>query len=321
MIYYVNAKTAYVCDGTIEKPFRTIQAAADAAMPGDEVVVFPGIYRESVNPVHGGTEDARITYRSAEKGEAVITGAERIETWEKVEGNVWKASVSNAMFTDRNPYTTMVSGDWFIATFIAHTGDVYLNGKSMYEVADLDSVIHPVQWNTSWDPDFSIYTWYTEQDEVLDRTVLYANFQGKDPNEESVEIGVRKSCFYPEAEGIGYITLSGFTVCQAATQWAPPTAYQEGMVGPHWSKGWIIEDCEIYESKCSGISLGKYLQPENDNKWLKWKYKDGTQTERDCICQAQREGWSKEKVGNHIIRNCHMAVFDIKNQLDIIKNQ
>lgn len=306
MIYYVNAKSACVGDGTIEKPFQTIQAAANAAMPGDEVVVFPGIYRESVNPIHGGTQNARIIYRSAEKGAAVITGAEKIETWEKAEGNVWKASVPNAMFTDRNPYTTLVGGDWFVATFIAHTGDVYLNGKSMYEVTNLDGVIHPVKSNTSWDPDFSIYTWYTEQDEARDRTILYTNFQGKNPNEENVEISVRKSCFYPEEEGVGYITLSGFTVCQAATQWAPPTAYQEGMVGPHWSKGWIIEDCDIYESKCSGISLGKYLQPENDNKWSKWKYKDGTQTERDCICQAQREGWSKETVGSHIIRNCHI---------------
>ena len=64
------------------------------------------------------------------------------------------------------------------------------------------------------------------------------------------------------------------------------------MIAPHWSKGWIIEDCEIYESKCCGISLGKYLQKNNDNKWLHWKYKDGTQTERECICLAQAEGWS-----------------------------
>lgn len=78
------------------------------------------------------------------------------------------------------------------------------------------------------------------------------------------------------------------------------------MVGPHWSKGWIIEDCEISDSKCSGISLGKYRQPNNDNKWLKWKFKDGTQTERDCICQAQREGWTKENIGSHIIRRCNI---------------
>ena len=76
------------------------------------------------------------------------------------------------------------------------------------------------------------------------------------------------------------------------------------MIAPHWSKGWIIEDCEVYESKCSGISLGKYLQPSNDNKWLKWKYKDGTQTERECICLAQAEGWSKETIGSHIVRRC-----------------
>ena len=34
------------------------------------------------------------------------------------------------------------------------------------------------------------------------------------------------------------------------------------MIGPHWSKGWIIEDCEITNSKCCGISLGKYYDPE-----------------------------------------------------------
>ena len=70
------------------------------------------------------------------------------------------------------------------------------------------------------------------------------------------------------------------------------------------SKGWIIEDCEVSHSKCSGISLGKYKQPNNDNKWSKLKFKDGTQTERDNICQAQIEGWTKERIGSHIIRRC-----------------
>ena len=303
MIYYVSAASRSG-DGRIDSPFPTIQQAADIAMPGDEVIVLPGVYREAVDPRRGGTPDARITYRASEKGKAVITGAERLTGWVAQGRGVWRAEVSNALFTDRNPYTTLVSGDWFIATYIAHTGDVFLNGRSMYEVTSLGGVTEPVRSAVSWDPDFSVYTWYTEQDAARGVTVLYANFHDIDPNEENVEISVRKSCFYPGQEGLGYITLSGFKVCQAATQWAPPTAYQEGMVGPHWSKGWIIEDCEICESKCSGISLGKYLQPNNDNKWLKWKYKDGTQTERDCICLAWQEGWSKERVGSHIVRRC-----------------
>lgn len=306
MKYYVSADVKQAGDGTKERPFATIQEAAQIARAGDEVIVAPGIYRESVDPQCAGTEEDRIVYRSEEKGKAVITGAELLTEWEPVEGSVWKCVVPNSLFGEYNPFTTLVSGDWFIASFIAHTGEVYLNDKAMYEVTSLEEVKHPVRSAASWDPEFSVYTWFSEQDQEKDATVLYANFHEYDPRRECVEMNVRRHCFYPEKEGIGYITLSGFTVTKAATQWAPPTAYQEGMVGPHWSKGWIIEECDISHSKCSGISLGKYLQPDNDNKWLKWKYKDGTQTERDCICQAQTEGWTKERIGSHIIRRCNI---------------
>lgn len=304
MKFYVSAEARQTGDGTLERPFATIQEAADRAQAGDEVLVAPGVYRESVHPRNAGREDARIVYRSLEKGAAVITGAEPARDWEPLGDGVWKCAIPNALFGDYNPYTTRVEGDWYIASFIAHTGEVYLGDKAMYEVTSMELVRHPRISRASWDPDFSVYTWYTEQDEAADATILYANFHDVDPRRERVEINVRRNCFYPETEGVGYITLSGFTVTRAATQWAPPTAYQEGMIGPHWSKGWIIEDCDISHSKCSGISLGKYLQPNNDNKWLHWKYKDGTQTERDCICQAQAEGWSKERIGSHVVRRC-----------------
>ena len=306
MRYYVDAKARENGIGTKENPFRTIQAAADVAVPGDEVLVLPGIYRENVNPKYAGTPEDRIVYRSVERLAAVITGAEPLIGWEEKGNGVWTARVPNRIFGDYNPYTTRVSGDWFIAFFVAHTGDVFLNGKSLYEVTSREAVRSPVASPVSWDPDFSTWVWYAEQDEASDETVFYANFHDKNPNMENVEISVRPACFAPAKEGIGYITLSGFTVCQAATQWAPPTAYQEGMIAPHWSKSWIIEDCEVYESKCSGISLGKYRQKSNDNKWLYWKYKDGTQTERECICQAQAEGWSKETIGSHIVRRCNI---------------
>ena len=304
MKYFVNCSSAAGGDGSEAKPFNKIQQAADIAVAGDEVIVAPGLYREYVDPKNAGEEGKPVVYRSSTPRGAHITGAEELKGWTKVEGSVYTARVSNNIFGDYNPYTTLVSGDWFIAYFVAHTGDVFLNGKSMYEVQSLDEVKKAEPSLAAWDTEFSRYKWYAEQDTEKDETVFYANFLGRDPEKDNIEISVRRNGFYPSKEGVGYITLSGFVVSQAATQWAPPTAYQEGMVGPHWSKGWIIEDCEIYESKCSGISLGKYLQPENDNKWLKTKYKDGTQTERDCICQAQVEGWSKENIGSHIVRRC-----------------
>ncbi len=302
MQIYVSGNVLRSGDGTVEHPYKTIQEAALSAKAGDVVLVAPGIYREWVRPVSSGTESARIKYMSTARGEAVITGAERLGGWESFE-NIWRVRIPNSYFGDYNPYIDTVHGDWFIhSDHNPHTGEIYIDGKSMYEVFDLSLCMHPQKDNRSWDPEFTDYVWYTAQDDG--NTVIYANFQGRDPNEENVELSVRRACFYPDKTGVDYITLCGFTVRCAATQWAPPTAYQEGMVGPHWSKGWIIEDCEIYESKCCGISLGKYYQNGNNNKWSTTWVKDGTQTERDCICQAVNEGWSRETIGSHIVRRC-----------------
>ena len=54
-----------------------------------------------------------------------------------------------------------------------------------------------------------------------------------------------------------YITVRGFEMAQAASPWTPPTADQPGLLGAHWSKGWIIENNSLHDAKCSGISLGK----------------------------------------------------------------
>ncbi|MFV0329673.1 MAG: right-handed parallel beta-helix repeat-containing protein [Dysgonomonas sp.] len=305
MQLFVSANASQNGNGSRENPFQTIAMAANIAHAGDEVIVAPGVYREWVNPVNGGTSDeCRIVYRSEKPLEAIITGAEIVKGWKHHDGNVWVVKIPNEMFGSYNPYCDEIQGDWYQPIKTLHTGEVYLNGRAMYEVASQDDVINPVEDKMSWEKDFSTHVWFTEQHE--NETVIYANFQGKEPNEETVEINVRKYCVHPEKTGVNYITLSGFVVTKAATQWAPPTAYQEGMIGPHWSKGWIIEDCDVSNSRCSGISLGKYLQPNNDNKWSKKLYKDGTQTERDAICQAQYEGWNKENIGSHIVRRCHI---------------
>ncbi len=52
----------------------------------------------------------------------------------------------------------------------------------------------------------------------------------------------------------------------AAPNLAPPTALQEGLIGPHWSKGRIIENNEISNSKNSGINIGKEISTGH-NAW------------------------------------------------------
>ena len=304
MIYYVNGNTEQNGNGSRQMPFRHINDAAKVALPGDEILVAPGIYREYVNPLHSGTEDARITYRSELPLGAVITGAEILSGWKHHIGNVWIARVRNSIFGSYNPYTTMVCGDWYFAPTVRHTGAVFLNDKMMYETVTLEECLNGNADPCAWCPEESTHKWYTEQDNG--ETVLYANFQGKNPNEEKVEILVRRNCFMPDQVGVGYITVSGFDINKAATTWAPPAAYQDGMIGPHWSRGWIIEDCEIWGSRCCGISLGKYLDPENDMYFYTKHVKSPTQMERDAVCRGQYHGWKKETVGSHIIRRCHV---------------
>ena len=306
MKIYVNQNAARGGNGSKESPFKAINDAAKIAVAGDEIIVAPGIYREYVNPRNAGREDARISYISEEPLKAVITGAELVTDWMPYEGTTYVTRIDNTVFGSYNPYIVEVEGDWYFAPNHIHTGNVYVNDRMFYETQSLEECLEGKVYERSWEPEFSIYKWYTCQDKETNETIIYANFQDLKPSENKVEITVRRNCFMPSEKYISYITLSGFTVCKAATTWAPPAAYQDGMIGAHWSKGWIIEDCDVSGSKCCGISFGNYSQENNDNYFFHKHVKSPTQMERDAVCRAQYDGWTKETVGSHIVRRCHI---------------
>ena len=283
--------------GTLKAPLLTIQAAAQNAFPGDIITVHEGVYRERVTPPRGGESDSRrIVYQAAEGEKVEIKGSEIIKNWQRFSGNVWKVTLPNSFFADYNPYKDLIHGDWFNDLGRAHhTGEVYLNGKSLWESAILENVLQPKPQTDKFDPEGSTYTWFCESDN--NNTYIYANFHDADPNREMVEINVRKSCFYPEKTGINFITVRGFKMSQAATQWAPPTAEQIGLIGTNWSKGWIIENNIISDSKCSGITLGKHGDKYDNTS------ENSAEGYVETIHRAIDQGWSKKNIGHHIVRN------------------
>lgn len=300
--YHVSVKGNDTNNGSATETFRTISAAATVAQPGDVITVHKGTYREWVNPQRGGSSNTqRIIYQAAPGEKVELKGSEHIKNWEKVSNGVWKVTLPNSFFGDYNPYKDEIQGDWFYArNRIHHTGEVYLNGKSFYETTSLEKVLHPEALITKADPEGSVSVWYCE---VSDQTTsIWANFGKANPNKELVEINARKTCFYPDKQGINYITLSGFHISQAATQWAAPTAEQIGMVATHWNKGWIIENNTITNSKCSGITLGKE-RSTGHNVWLNNMQKDGSLHYIEVTFNTLRNGWSKENIGSHIVRN------------------
>jgi alpha-N-arabinofuranosidase len=140
--------------------------------------------------------------------------------------------------------------------------------------------------------------WFAEVDES--NTTLWAQFKGVDPNQELTEVNVRQTVFYPEKPGMHFITLRGFTLEHAATPWAPPTTEQIGLVGTHWSKGWIIENNTIRYSTCTGITLGKYNDPKDAMA------RATADAYNNTIEWAVQHGWTKDTVGGHIVRNNHI---------------
>ena len=300
--YHVSVKGNDMNEGTEKAPFRTIGKAAEYAFPGDVITVHGGTYREWVNPPRGGESDEkRIIYRAAPGEKVEIKGSERITNWTKEKNGVWKVTIPNTFFGNYNPYVDLIYGDWFSDMGRKHhTGEVFLNNKSLYEKETLEKVLTPVVHENSRDKEGSVYTWYCENDGI--NTTIFANFHKYDPNKELVEISTRPTCFYPEKPGIDYLTIQGFEISQAATQWGAPTAEQIGMVATHWNKGWIIENNIISNSKCSGITLGKERKTGH-NVWLNDTTLDGSLHYIEVTFNTIRHGWNKENIGSHIVRN------------------
>ena len=274
--------------GTAAAPLRTIQRAADLAQPGDVITVHEGVYRERVNPPRGGESGSkRITYQAAAGERVEIKGSEVIKNWLKVQDDVWKAIIPNSFFGGFNPYGDLIRGDWFEPKGREHhTGAVYLNGEWLAEAAKLEDVLGPVG---------ATPLWFGRVDK--ETTTIWSQFRGSNPNEQLVEVNVRRTVFFPDKTGINYITVRGFILRHAATPWAPPTAGQVGLIGPHWSKGWTIENNVISHSVCSGISLGKYGD-EFDNT-----SRDTAEGYVKTIERALRNGWNKDAIGHHLVRN------------------
>ncbi len=78
--YYVDNNSAKANDsgpGTRERPFRTINKAAQVLQPGERVVIASGTYRECVRPVRGGAGPAQmISYEAAPGAAVFVKGSE-----------------------------------------------------------------------------------------------------------------------------------------------------------------------------------------------------------------------------------------------------
>ncbi|HSP27342.1 MAG TPA: right-handed parallel beta-helix repeat-containing protein, partial [Ilumatobacteraceae bacterium] len=118
-------------DGTLEVPaeFDTIQAAVDAALPGDLVLISPGTYNETINV----TTD-EITIRGLDRNEVILDGDFELDNGIRVLGasNVIVENLTTQNYTNNGVFWT--SADGYRGSYIT----AYRNGD--YGVYAFDSV-------------------------------------------------------------------------------------------------------------------------------------------------------------------------------------
>ncbi len=286
--YFVSAAASPEGDGSESRPFSRIQEAADVATSGDTVRILPGLYREWVQPRRGGTVTAPIVYQ-AEGAGVCLTASERVTGWRSLEEGLWCVTLEDSFFGEFHSLREAREGDWFHPLGREHwLGELFVDGTRIHDVGTVEEVRSTVGSWTRILGDQSV--------EIL----LHV-----ETNPSQVELGVRPACFYPEKTGLDYITVRGLEMCHAASPWAPPTAEQVGMVGPRWSKGWVIEDCHLHDASGCALSLGL---PDGfgDNEWSRNGRKHGSQRQREMVFRALNAGWSFETIGSHEIRGCHI---------------
>jgi Protein of unknown function (DUF1565) len=80
--FYVSVGGNDSNDGSSERPWATIQRAADEVAPGDTVHVRPGLYSSAIKSLASGTPSARIRFISDVKWGAKIIARSSYTAWE-----------------------------------------------------------------------------------------------------------------------------------------------------------------------------------------------------------------------------------------------
>lgn len=112
-LYVDGANGSNSNDGlSLGAAFETIQAAADVAFAGDEILIRGGVYREQVNVPRSGTASNPITFTAYNDEEVVISGGDLVTGWTQHSGDIWVATANWNANNDRDANTLFVDGEY-----------------------------------------------------------------------------------------------------------------------------------------------------------------------------------------------------------------
>lgn len=261
----VDASSGSSGDGSASKPFKTISNAAEMAQPGDTVIVHRGTYREDVRIRRSGTAAAPIRFEAQPMGSAIVTGADVMTGWQRVDG-------AEPIYRVAWPYVFAIDHDSHGRPIEFHPDDAPLWGRAEQVVAD-DKQLLPC-------PDLNdLRAAYHDRAKRLTppvkniggpfvgmfaadtiHHVLYLWLSdGSDPNspKHTIQASTRSQIFgvneYESAQGVHDVQVSGFIFRYAAN------FPQRAGVVLHGQNN-LIEHCIIQDMSQTGVDLNGTLR-------------------------------------------------------------
>lgn len=286
--YYVDGQAKNADDkgpGSKERPFRTINAAAQVLQPGERVVIAEGVYRECIRPARGGTgPDAMISYEAAPGAKVEVKGAAVAKNWKPSEGwnfgldpkthqpvKAWELRLDPAMFPNGyNPFEVdNVLGNhmWLryaqdnMSTYFRRRGLVFVDGKPLEPVETPAELAGPSPRSMNyftevhWKPLFKEFAPETGKVwiETNGMTLHIRLANDDDPARHVIEITTQEQIFSPAERYQSYIRVKGITFEYAGNGFPVP---QRGMVSTNRGNHFIFEDNTFEWANSVGLDIG-----------------------------------------------------------------
>ncbi len=286
--YYVDGQAKNADDkgpGSKDRPFRTINAAAQVLQPGERVVIAEGVYRECIRPARGGTgPDAMIGYEAAPGAKVIVKGAAVVKDWKPSEGwnfgldtethnpvKAWELRLTPAMFPNGyNPFEVdNVLGNhmWLryaqdnMSTYFRRRGLVFVDGQPLEPVETSLELAGPSTRSMNyftevhWKPLFKEFAPETGKVwiETNGMTLHIRLANDDDPARHVIEITTQEQIFSPAERYQSYIRVKGITFQYAGNGFPVP---QRGMVSTNRGNHFIFEDNTFEWANSVGLDIG-----------------------------------------------------------------
>jgi hypothetical protein len=289
--YYVDASSTKADDkgpGTKEKPFKTINKAAQILEPGEQVIIAEGVYRESVHPLRGGTDPEKmISYEAAPGAKVIVKGSVIAKDgWEKSQGwsirsrggpstvkepSVWQYKLNDLPLNGYNPFGMinvihnrfwMNYGDINMTPYFRKRGMIFVDGKPLEQVDLFSELISNSASSLNayradfWSPAFKEISEYAGKFWVEHNGLtIHVRLANEDtPANHTIELVIKEQVFTPAERNLGYIRVKGITFEHAANGFPVP---QRGLVSTNRGHHWIIEDNTLLWANGVSLDLGK----------------------------------------------------------------